>query len=502
MRETSSLEEAQLDHPGGVEAFDPECGTRGGRYSTGGQQADELRAGDLDTERCRLGLDPRDDLVRRRSFPILDVHGHLHDPRSRQREAERTHAGEAAAALAHEPGNRPRRLDIDRAEIDVERDQRAPGADDHAAGRRIEPGRAEVGLKLAGRDPALQLLRSAAPEECRAAASSELAVEEDGQLELGADPLRDTQSDRLRLLHLRRNQRHDGHDVGGADPRVNALVAAEVDVVARAGDPGDKSLDECIVSTDEREDGAVVVGVDVHVEQARVSRERRSHRLDDLGIAPLRDVRHRLQRQLHGAYPTAVEEYYEQRAPEYDDWWLGTGLFEQRDRPGWEDERAALIDAIAALEPMRTLDVACGTGFLTQHLPGELTALDQSPTMIEIAAARSSCAVFVRGDALPLPFSDDAFERIFTAHFYGHLEDDARTLFLSEARRVARELVVVDSALRDDVQAEERQERVLNDGSRHEVYKRYFTAEELVEELGGGETLFAGRWFVAVRSPR
>jgi hypothetical protein len=59
---------------------------------------------------------------------------------------------------------------------------------------------------------------------------------------------------------------------------------------------------------------------------------------------------------------------------------------------------------------------------------------------------------------------------------------------------------VVDSALREDVEAEEQQERVLNDGSRWEVYKRYFEPDELLQELGGGETVFAGRWFVAVRS--
>ena len=46
--------------------------------------------------------------------------------------------------------------------------------------------------------------------------------------------------------------------------------------------------------------------------------------------------------------------------------------------------------------------------------------------------------------------------------------------FLEEARRVASELVVIDSALHDDVDAVEWQERVLKDGSRWEVYKRYF----------------------------
>ena len=65
-----------------------------------------------------------------------------------------------------------------------------------------------------------------------------------------------------------------------------------------------------------------------------------------------------------------MEAYDEARAPEYDDWWLGTGSFSKRDRPGWDDERDALIAAIAALPPARTLDVACGTGYLTRHLPG------------------------------------------------------------------------------------------------------------------------------------
>jgi demethylmenaquinone methyltransferase/2-methoxy-6-polyprenyl-1,4-benzoquinol methylase len=195
-----------------------------------------------------------------------------------------------------------------------------------------------------------------------------------------------------------------------------------------------------------------------------------------------------------------VKTYYDRRAREYDDWWLGTGRFAERDRPGWEEEVEALTTALAALPPARTLDIACGTGFLTRHLPGEIVGLDQSATMIDEARRQAPEAAFVQGDALELPFEDGSFDRIFTAHFYGHVEGEDRERFLREARRVARELVVADSALRGDVAAEEQQERILNDGSRWEVYKRYFTAEGLAEELGGGETIFAGRWFVAVRS--
>ncbi len=194
-----------------------------------------------------------------------------------------------------------------------------------------------------------------------------------------------------------------------------------------------------------------------------------------------------------------MKEYYDTRAPEYDDWYLGRGGFADRDRPGWDEELAELLALIEALPPKRTLDVACGTGFLTRHLRGDITGLDQSARMLEIAAERRPDAAFVQGDALDLPFEDGAFERLFTGHFYGHLEEEARVRFLAEARRVAAELVVVDASRAHSPVGEEIQKRILNDGSRWTVFKRYFEPEGLATELGGAETLFAGRWFVVVR---
>jgi len=191
-----------------------------------------------------------------------------------------------------------------------------------------------------------------------------------------------------------------------------------------------------------------------------------------------------------------VKAYYERRAAEYDDWWLGTGRFAGRQRPVWREETEALTRTLEALPPARTLDVACGTGFLTQHLRGEITGLDQSASMLELARAKVPEGRFVRGDALELPFADDSFERVLTSFFYGHLEEEDRDAFLREARRVAHELVVVDSALHDGVEPVEWQERILNDGSRWQVYKRYFEPDSLADELSGGRTLFAGRWFV------
>jgi ubiquinone/menaquinone biosynthesis C-methylase UbiE len=195
-----------------------------------------------------------------------------------------------------------------------------------------------------------------------------------------------------------------------------------------------------------------------------------------------------------------VKAYYHARAPEYDDWWQAKGHYSFLTED-WMVERDAAFGAIRTLAPARTLDVGCGTGFVTRLLPGEVVAIDQSPAMVEIARTQAQNAEHVVGDGLALPFPDASFERVFTSHFYGHLEEPDRAVFLSEARRVAPELVVFDAGLHGGEERAEWQVRVLDNGSRWKVYKRFFTGDSLAAELGGGTALHDDRWFVLVRSP-
>ena len=194
-----------------------------------------------------------------------------------------------------------------------------------------------------------------------------------------------------------------------------------------------------------------------------------------------------------------MKEYYDRRAPEYDDWWLGRGLFAGRERPGWEEELEAVGAVLGALPPARTLDIACGTGFITQHLAGDVVGLDQSASMIAIARDRLPQAEFVVGDALELPFPNASFGRVHASFFYCHLEEPERLRFLAEARRVAPELIVFASRPGPDEPLERWEERVLQDGSRWPVFKRVFEPETLAGELGG-DVLHAGHWFVVARS--
>ena len=194
----------------------------------------------------------------------------------------------------------------------------------------------------------------------------------------------------------------------------------------------------------------------------------------------------------------AERSYYDRRAAEYDDFYLGTGLFAQRLRPGWAEELAALQQVLANLDFRSLLDVACGTGFLTRLFQGSVAGLDQSASMLGVARTRAPNASFVRGDALRMPFRAGQFDCLTACHFYGHLDQPNAQAFLMEARRVANSILIVDAAKREEVPEEEYQTRVLNDGSRHVVYKRYFAPDRIIAELGTGRTLHAGRWFVAV----
>src|SRR5262249_6018178 len=92
--------------------------------------------------------------------------------------------------------------------------------------------------------------------------------------------------------------------------------------------------------------------------------------------------------------------YYHLRAAEYD------GSAWESKTEGHAAEVARIVAAVASLPPARTLDVGCGTGFLSRHLRGDLTLLDASADMLAIAAARVTSARVVHAEALPLPFRD------------------------------------------------------------------------------------------------
>src|SRR5918998_5526707 len=191
-------------------------------------------------------------------------------------------------------------------------------------------------------------------------------------------------------------------------------------------------------------------------------------------------------------YHDHMKQYYDRLAYEYEQ------NAASRQEPS--EDLPALLRAISLLPPARVLDVACGTGFFTQHLGSEVTGLDQSEAMLKVARERVPWAKFVRGDAFQMPFMDRFFDRVFASFFYGLLALEDRGRFLEEARRVGEELILVEPTPEwaPSARAEGWEERHLSDGSQYEIYRRYFTADRFAGELDG-RILFAGRWMVMAK---
>ena len=144
------------------------------------------------------------------------------------------------------------------------------------------------------------------------------------------------------------------------------------------------------------------------------------------------------------------------------------------EQPCWQAERDERLPRSVGCLQRYTLDVACGTGFVTRHLPGEITGFDQSDAMLAVAAEQAPEATFVQGDALDAAVRGRRLRAVFTSHFYGHLEEATASASSTKPAASRAELVVVDAALHAASRRGEWQERLLKDGSRWEVYKRFF----------------------------
>lgn len=102
-------------------------------------------------------------------------------------------------------------------------------------------------------------------------------------------------------------------------------------------------------------------------------------------------------------------------------------------------ERPAMLELAGEVRGRRVLDAGCGSGPLTAELlarGAEVTGLDGSPAMIELARQRLGDGVPLHvGDlATPLPFADDAFDLVTASLVLHYLEDWSAPL--AELRRV------------------------------------------------------------------
>jgi len=121
---------------------------------------------------------------------------------------------------------------------------------------------------------------------------SRLAIEIDGKVEPSSRFPSETVRRGDGIAHFRVRKRHEGNDVRRPDPRVGALVRAEVDPRKGRLCGGERRPNDVVRLSQEGEDASVVVGVAVHVRESDIP-----HRLDGrsdgahrLGVSPFAEV--------------------------------------------------------------------------------------------------------------------------------------------------------------------------------------------------------------------
>ena len=204
-------------------------------------------------------------------------------------------------------------------------------------------------------------------------------------------------------------------------------------------------------------------------------------------------------------------EYYRARANEYDDWFFRRGRFDRGEDATrrWFEEVRDVETALDGFAPKgRVLELACGTGLWTQRLAryaSELTAVDSSPEVLEIATQRVGDGVaLVEADIFnyePAERYDVVFFSFWLSHVPPERFDDFWTLVhraLVPGGRVffidslAEETsTALDHSLTDRDGA--RMRRKLEDGREFWVYKVFYQPHELMDHLG------ARGWDIDVR---
>lgn len=99
---------------------------------------------------------------------------------------------------------------------------------------------------------------------------------------------------------------------------------------------------------------------------------------------------------------------------------------------------------LEGLEVETVLDVGTGTGVFAEAFSQQglvVTAIDVNPDLLEIARRYAPQATFRQAPAEAIPFLDQSFDLVFLGHVLH--EADERPRALQEARRVARQRVVV-----------------------------------------------------------
>ncbi len=187
--------------------------------------------------------------------------------------------------------------------------------------------------------------------------------------------------------------------------------------------------------------------------------------------------------------------YYAARALEYE------RIFAKPERQA--DLRILEKEIPSLLAEKRVLEIACGTGYWTQHIARaarSILATDLTEETLAVARSKNLPAEKVRfaiADAYDLPAAEGPFDGAYAGFWWSHLRHSEVRPFLESLRRCLAPgavVVLMDNLYvegsstpisRTDAEGNTWQERALQDGKKHDVLKNFPTEEQLMRQVEG-----------------
>ncbi len=211
--------------------------------------------------------------------------------------------------------------------------------------------------------------------------------------------------------------------------------------------------------------------------------------------------------------------YFDERAEEYDDFYAGKGPAIQHYGGMYIKDFAQIGEAVSGFGGKHLIDIACGTAYWTPFYASkcdEITCLDQSANMLSQAQTRIKDQNlkppnFIHADFFDIDLGTHVFDRAFVSILLSHLSRDQEKTFFERLKQILQpggELMVIDSLWnsrrRKYRKQESVEERVIKDGRKFKVFKRYMDQGGMARLLQSHsfaiKSLYVGDMMLAIRA--
>ena len=196
-------------------------------------------------------------------------------------------------------------------------------------------------------------------------------------------------------------------------------------------------------------------------------------------------------------------EYYNERAPEYEDAYLGKFAVKTSHSDLYKNDTLAIQKVLPGYISGKCIDIACGTGFWLPVYEKDctsITLIDQSENVLAECAKKigklgiEEKTKIIRDEILSYPFKEHEYDSAFIGFFISHLPDAELDAFFGILKRLLRpggRLTVIDGVwsemiikIRPVRSKVGMITRTLYDGRQFQVFKRYFEKQDL-QDLAG-----------------